>query len=177
MAKQKLAGWIVFKLFTGAHTLLLQQWKWSIVDWEKGMIRIPKEQTKLKKNAIHYSISEVPNLKEWLKWAWEIDGKPAPDKKIAHKSQPTITKHIAKAMNQKKELFIQDKRKKIVPMDTHRNFMRSGFITYGIEIIGVGKVSKIAEDRHNLDKYLAFDAATDGGPEAEKFFGLLPSNL
>ena len=177
MAERKLAGWIVFKLFTGARTLLLQQWQWSVVDWDSERIRIPKHQTKLKKNGIVYPISDIPHLKEWLEWAWEIDGKPSRDKPIVPFSQPTITNHIAMAMNAKKELFTKDKRMKIRPMDTYRNFMRSGFITYGIEEIGLGKVTKIAEDRHNLDKYFAFDSATSGESEAKKFFGLRPVDI
>lgn len=179
MASRKLAGWIVLKLFMGARTLLLQDWKWSVVDWESGRIMIPKHQTKLKKNEIRFSISEIPNFEEWLKWAWELDGKPKPEECIARFTQPTITNLVAKAINEKKELFTSDKRKKIKPAETHRNFMRSGFITYGTQIpaLGVGKVMKIAEDAYNLHKYLAWDSAEGNKPEAEEFWNLRPDQI
>lgn len=182
LASRELAGWIVFKLFMGARTLLLQEWKWSVVDWENDLIRIPKHQTKLKKSDIRFHISEIPNFSEWLKWAWEIDGKPAPEKPIARFSQPTITNLVRSAINEKrgKELFNSlDKRKKIKPAECLRNFMRSGFITYGTQIpeLGVGRVMKIAEDAHNLHKYLAWDSATGKTPEAERFWSLKPDAI
>lgn len=57
--------------------------------------------------------------------------------------------------------------------------MRSGFITYGTQIpeLGVGKVMKIAEDAHNLHKYLAWDSATGKTPEAERFWSLKPNAI
>jgi hypothetical protein len=179
MAAHKLAGWIVLKLFMGARTLLVQEWNWSIVDWESGRIMIPMNQTKLKKTAIRFSIEEIPNFSAWLKWAWQLDGSPKPQENIARFSQPTITKLVAKAINEKKELFTDDKRKTIKPVETLRNFMRSGFITYGTQIqeLGVGKVMKIAEDIHNLDKYLAYDSATGPEPEADAFWRLTPDQI
>ncbi len=177
MAERKLAGWIVFKLFMGARTLLLQQWRWSVVDWERGMIRIPENQTKLKKGEIRFPISDIPNFSTWLKWALEIDGSPKPEQPICRFSQPTITNHVKKAMNAKKGLFVSDKRKTIRPEDDFRNFMRSGFITYGIEKMGIGRVVRIAEDKHNLDKYLANDSATSGTSEAEKFWSIKPEAI
>lgn len=179
MAAHKLAGWIVLKLFMGARTLLVQEWKWSIVDWENGRIMIPMSQTKLKKTAIRFSIKEIPNFSEWLNWAWQLDGRPKPQENIARFSQPTITKLVAKAINERKELFTDDKRKTIKPVESLRNFMRSGFITYGTQIpaLGVGKVMKIAEDAHNLDKYLAWDSATGPEPEAEAFWSLTPDQI
>ena len=179
LASRKLAGWIVFKLFMGARTLLVQEWKWSILDFEKELVRIPKHQTKLKKNEIRFSLSEIPNFANWVKWAWQLDGCPKPEERIARFSQPTITKHVANAINEKKDLFTTDKRKKIKPAESLRNFMRSGFITYGTQIpaLGVGKVMKIAEDAHNLHKYLAWDSASGPEPEAEKFWNLTPSEI
>lgn len=179
MAAHQLAGWIVFKLFMGARTLLVQEWKWSIVDWDRSRIRIPKHQTKLKKSDISFSISEIPNFEEWLKWAWEIDGRPKPNDRIVRYSQPTVTRLVAKAINEKKELFAKDMRKTIKPSETLRNFMRSGFITYGIQIpsLGIGKVMKIAEDTHNLHKYLAWDSARQTEPEAEAFWTIKPEEI
>jgi hypothetical protein len=182
LASRKLAGWIVFKLFMGARTLLLQQWKWSVVDWQNDLIQIPRNQTKLKQSNIRFHISEIPNFSDWLKWAWEIDGKPEPEKPIARFSQPTITNLVRSAINEKrgKELFDSvDKRKKIKPAECLRNFMRSGFITYGTQIpeLGVGKVMKIAEDAHNLHKYLAWDSATGKTPEAERYWSLKPDAI
>jgi hypothetical protein len=179
LAARQLAGWIVFKLFMGARTLLVQEWKWSIVDFQDERIIIPKHQTKLKKNELRFSMSEIPNFTEWVKWAWEVDGKPNPEKPIARFSQPTITRHVEQAMNAKRGLFAKDQRKTIKPAESHRNFMRSAFITYGTEIpgLGVGKVMKIAEDAHNLHKYLAWDSATGRLPEAEKFWNLSPDQI
>lgn len=179
MASRKLAGWIVFKLFMGARTMLVQQWKWSIVDWDKGLITIPRDQTKLKKSDISFNISEIPHFLDWLKWAWEIDGRPSPEDPIARFSQPTITNLVKQAINEKKELFTSDKRKSIKPGESMRNFMRSGFITYGSQIpeLGVGKIMKIAEDAHNLDKYLAWDSAKGPQPEAEAFWSLTPDKI
>jgi len=179
MAARKLAGWIILKLFMGARTLLVQEWRWSIVDWENKMIRIPKEQTKLKKNDVRFSISEIPNFAEWLEWAWELDGRPKPEERITRFTQPTVTKFVSKAINDNKELFTNDKRKTIKPGDSLRNFMRSGFITYGTQIpaLGVGKVMKIAEDAHNLHKYLAWDSADENEPEAEAFWSIKPDQI
>ena len=178
MAKEKLAGWIVLKLFMGARTLLLQEWTWSIVNWEDNLIHIPKNQTKLKKNAVKFVFSEIPNFEQWLRWAWEIDGKPDSSAKIVNVTQPTVTNLVKKAINANKELFGEsDGRKTIRPAETHRNFMRSGFITYGIQKIGVGAVAKIAEDTHNLHKYLALDSSTGDRPESEKFWSLIPEDI
>lgn len=177
MAERQMAGWIVFKLFMGARTLLLQQWKWSVVNWEMQMIRIPKHQTKLKKNEIRFPFAEIGNFKEWLEWAWKIDGSPSPETAICPYSQPTITKHVARAINQRKELFTDDRRKTIRPAESLRNFMRSGFISHGSEVLGFAKVIKIAEDAHNLHKYLAADSATGSVPEAEKFWSLTPDQI
>lgn len=170
-------AWIVFKLFIGARTLLLQQWKWSVVDWHSESIRIPRDLTKTKKSDINFPIADVPNLKSWLQWAWELDGKPSPDQPICKASQPTITNKIKEAMNADKGLFQKDKRKKINPSRQFRNFLRSAFITYGVEVLGVGKVMKIAEDRYNLDKYLTSDTQVGPTSESERYFKLQPKDL
>lgn len=177
LSKQRLGPWAVMKIFMGARTLLLQEWKWSVVHWETEQIRIPQHQTKLKKNAIHFPMSDIPNFKEWLLWAWKLNGEPEPNVKICPFSQPTISKRVAKAMNAKKKLFVDDGRKVIRPAKEFRNFMRSGFISYGVEEIGVGKVMKIAEDHHNLDKYLAYDQPIDEDNRILKFFALHPSMI
>lgn len=177
MAERRMAGWIVFKLFMGARTLHLQQWQWSVVNWEREMIRIPKDQTKLKKNEIRFTFDDIPNFKQWLEWAWNTDGSPTPETPICRFSQPTITKHVAKAINLNKGLFTDDKRKTIKPAETLRNFMRSGFITHGIERLGVGKVIRIAENKHNLNRYIANDSATGGTAEADKFWSLTPDQI
>lgn len=180
LAKEQLAGWIVLKLFIGARTLLLQNWRWSIIDWENHLIHIPKAQTKLKKDAVKFVYTEIPNLKEWLLWAWRIDGEPKKNEFIAPISQPAITNLVKRAINENKDLFgSTDKRRKIQPAKSMRNFMRSGFITYGIEEqrIGVGKVMKIAEDHYNFHKYLAQGSATGTEPEAEKFWNLAPEDI
>jgi hypothetical protein len=180
LAPMKLAGWIVLKLFMGARTMLLQKWKWSVVDWETKRMIIPRDQTKLKKSDIIFHFGDIPNFESWLIWAWQKDGCPSAEMRIARRSQPTITNLVSKAINQKRNLFGEkDQRNKIKPVDCLRNFMRSGFITYGIEnpSIGMGKVMKIAEDTHNLHKYLAWDSSTGRDPESNKFWALKPEQI
>jgi len=174
---QGIAGWLVLKLFMGARTMLLQNWNWSIINWEDQVVHIPKRLTKLKKTDVKFSFSEVPNLEAWIKWAWEKDGRPKPQEKIARYSQPTITKKVCKAINARRNLFGKDGRVTIIPAKELRNFMRSGFITYGIERMSVGTVSKIAEDHFSLHKYIASDVASGNRPESERFWSLTPESL
>lgn len=174
---EEMAGWLVLKLFMGARTMLLQNWNWSIINWEDQVIHIPKRLTKLKKTDVKFSFSEVPNFEAWIKWAWEKDGRPKPQEKIAKYSQPTMTRKVCKAINARRNLFGQDGRVKIRPAKELRNFMRSGFITYGIERMSVGTVSKIAEDHFSLHKYIASDVASGNRPESERFWSLTPESL
>ena len=78
----KICGAVILKLFIGARTNLLHQWKWSIVDWDKKAITIPKGQSKLKRT-YSFSFDCIPHLEEALRWAWEQDGRPSPQDPIA----------------------------------------------------------------------------------------------
>lgn len=177
MAEKKCAAWIVFKLFMGARTELLQRWNWSVVEWEDQRVRIPKKLTKNKKEDVVFDFGEIPNFKEWIEWAWNHEGKPDPSEKICNYSQPSITNRVKDAMNANKALFIDDRRKKLSPADTHRNFMRSAFISYGLEQLGMAKVMRIAEDRYNLDKYIKMDGARSISEETKEYWSLTPENV
>ena len=165
-ADKGLCGWVVFKLFTGARTELVQKWKWNIVNWEEETVTIPRGQTKLKKADIRYEFEEIPNLKKWLKWAHQQDGVANDDQMIVPMSQPTVTGAKKIWMNENKEIFAYrdangecDLRRKIEPRFTHRNMERSGFITHGaalsmIQGSGVTRetIARVAEDRGQLGK-------------------------
>jgi hypothetical protein len=177
LQSEGMAGWLVLKLFMGARTLLLQNWRWSIINWENQMVHIPKALTKLKKTDVKFLFIEVPNFEAWIKWAWEKDGRPKPQDKIAKYSQPTLTNRVSEAVNARRNLFGQDGRVKIRPAKVLRNFMRSGFITYGLERMSGGTVAKIAEDQFSLHKYTAYNAASGNQPESERFWSLTPESL
>lgn len=177
MADQKCAAWIVFKLFMGARTDLLQRWNWSVVEWHNERVRIPEKLTKNKKEDVVFDFKEIPNFKAWIEWAWNYEGKPDSSKGICNYSQPTITNRVKKAMNANKKLFIDDARNKLCPAETHRNFMRSAFISYGLEQLGMAKVMRIAEDRYNLDKYIKMDGARSISEETKEYWSLTPENV
>ena len=177
MSEQKCAAWIVLKLFMGARTELLQKWRWSIVEWNNKRIRIPQKLTKNKKEDVVFDFDEIPNFEDWIVWAWEKEGKPAPAKMICNNSQPTITNRVKKAMNANKKLFVDDGRKKLCPVETHRNFMRSAFISFGLERLGITTVIRVAEDRHNLDKYLKMDGKRSMSVEAKYYWSLTPKSV
>ena len=177
LQNEGMAAWLVLKLFMGARTMLLQQWQWSIINWKDRLVHIPKPLTKLRRTDVKFAFNEVPNFEAWIKWAWEKDGQPKPQAKIAKYSQPTLTRKVFKAINARRNLFGHDGRAIIRPAKELRNFMRSGFITYGVEHISAGIVSKIAEDQFNLHKYIASDVASGNGPESERFWRLTPETL
>ena len=80
-------------------------------------------------------------------------------------------------MNANKKIFIEDGRKKLCPVDTNRNFMRSAFISYGLEKLEMTKVIRIAEDRHNLDKYIKLDGTKSISEEAKEYWSLTTSSV
>ena len=157
--------------------MLVQEWHWSIINWNDRLVHIPKRLTKLRRTDVKFSFSEVPNFEAWIKWAWEKDGHPKPHEKIAKYSQPTITRKVFKAINERRNLFGNDGRVTIRPAKELRNFMRSGFITYGIVRMSEGTVSKIAEDQFSLQRYIASNAASGNQPESERFWNLTPESL
>ena len=185
------AGYIVFKLFMGARSELLQHWKWSVWDRVNDEIVIPADQTKLKKGRIRFSTSWIPNFDKWLQWAWEIDGKPSAGKPICSNTRTVKEKIKRKFFNDHKAIFaLEDKmtgrrdlRAKIKPSETHKNFERNTFISYGMSLayldesksMGITsiRIATIAEDRHNLDKYIDVNKQVDHDT-ALKFFEMTP---
>jgi hypothetical protein len=177
LAKEKLAGWIVFKIFMGARTILLQNWCWEIVNWKDKLIQIPKAQTKLKKSAITFSYSAIPNFEEWLQWAFQIDEPQSKKDFITPCCQPAVTNLVKRAINQNRTLFGGSDDREIIPVAEMRNFMRSGFITYALHVLSPSQVMTIAEDSFNLHKYFAVNADSGSAPEAERFWKLHPNQI
>ena len=154
-------------------------------------IVIPADQTKLKKGRIRFSTSWIPNFDKWLQWAWEIDGKPSAGKPICSNTRTVKEKIKRKFFNDHKAIFaLEDKmtgrrdlRAKIKPSETHKNFERNTFISYGMSLayldesksMGITsiRIATIAEDRHNLDKYIDVNKQVDHDT-ALKFFEMTP---
>ena len=178
MAAKGYAAYIVFKLFMGARTLQLHRWTWEIVDWRDKKIVIPNKQTKNKKGDVSFAFKEIPHFKEWIEWAYELEGKPDAKQKIVSHSQPTVNRSLTAIFNSNRGLFQFCHGNTKISGSAHaRNICRSTFISYGIEVLGGAITSRIAEDLYNLDKYI--DRGNQGtlGSDAKAFFDLHPRDL
>jgi hypothetical protein len=190
-SKLKVCGFAVFKHFTGARTVqLCEEWTWRIVDWKLERITIPKNLAK-KQKGYAYDFEYIPNLKEWLRWAWENDGKPEADKPIVPHTKETVTDHLSKWVNsstEHRDIFrypdangkMPHLNKEIVLGKTHRNFVRSAFISYGNQLINDGgygitkeQIQLVAEDNESWNSYLDSRATSKLGAE---WFGMKPDD-
>lgn len=180
----KICGAVILKLFIGARTNLLHQWKWSIVDWDKKAITIPKGQSKLKRT-YSFSFDCIPHLEEALRWAWEQDGRPSPQDPIAPCCQPKFTNMKKAWINDHREIFAvidshgrKDLDKEIKPIETHKNQERSGFITYGAKLalnaddngFTRDNVALVAEDEQSWESYRDKSRTYQ---QAEEYFALM----
>jgi len=188
-SRWNISGAVVLKLFTGARTKLLHQWKWNIVDWDKRTISIPEDQTKLK-DTYTFAFDAIPNLECALKWAWEMDGKPDPQTPIAPCCQPKFTNMKRDWINQHREIFAitdkagnKDATVPIQPGKTHKNMERAAFITYGAKLalnhndngFTRDNVALVAEDEHSWESYRDKKRTYE---QAEEYFALMEmSNL
>lgn len=178
MAAKGYAAYIVFKLFMGARTLQLHRWTWETVNWHDEKILIPKKYTKNKKGDVSFSFKEIPHLKAWIEWAFELEGRPDPKQKIVSHSQPTVNRQLTAIFNSNRSLFKFGHGNTKISGSTHaRNICRSTFISYGIEFLGGAVTSRIAEDHYNLDKYIARGNQETAGSDAKAFFDLQPRDL
>ena len=89
----------------GARSEHIHLWKWSIWNRERGRIIIPKHQTKLKKADVEFNVSQIPFLKNWLWWGWNIDGRPNDNQPICGSGRGITEKAIKKWMNMNREIF------------------------------------------------------------------------
>ena len=180
----KICGAVILKLFTGARTNLLHQWKWSIVDWDKKAITIPKGQSKLKRT-YSFSFDCIPHLEQALRWAWEQDGKPEPQEPIAPCCQPKFTNMKKAWINDHREIFAvidshgqMDLHKEIKPIETHKNMERAAFITYGAKLalnaddngFTRDNVALVAEDEQSWESYRDKKRTYK---QAEEYFALM----
>ncbi|MEO1856706.1 MAG: hypothetical protein ABGY95_04985, partial [Rubritalea sp.] len=186
---QPKAAEIILKCFMGARSELVHLWNWSIWNRETGRITIPKEMTKMKTHNQVFKVSEIPFLEEWLWWAWEIDGRPSDDQPICRSGRGETERLSKKWMNMNKHIFsvshenrLYDLETEIKPAKTHRNHIRSAFITYAQTMTGLGAESMeitrasivtIAEDKHCWDSYVDPNADQES---AKRFFELTPDN-
>ena len=190
-SKQKFCGFAVFKIFTGARTeQLIKHWKWNIIDWLNERVIIPPNWTKLG-NGYEYNFKDIPNLKEWLKWAYKTDGQPNDEENIVPYSQSHVTRSLNKWINsstQHRRIFIHrdadnkmpSLNKEIILRDTHHNFLRSAFISYGNQLTKDGgygvtmeQIQLVAEDKKSWDSYLDSSASSKLGAE---WFGMKPDD-
>lgn len=175
---EKLLPWLVLKSRMGVRTQLLQGYRWGFFNLEKGWARIPDEQTKLKQGkAIDINLKEVPTLVEWIKWAYEIAGKPKPKSKIVTVSQPTATNKLKALMLNNKDFF-EGCFEKDLKGNTRvaHNIFRNTFITNAIRLRTIN-VPEVVEDTHNLGRYYSRGSGSDAPPDATAFFEFLPSDL
>ena len=153
-------------------------------NWDEGKITIPKGQSKLK-GSYSFSFDAIPHLEECLRWAWEQDGRPSPQDRIAPCCQPTFTKMKKAWINDHREIFAvidshgnKDLDKEIKPVETLKNMERAAFITYAGKLakdaedngFTVNNVGLVAEDRHSWDSYYDDKRTMD---EALRFFALM----
>ena len=187
-SKEKFCGFAVFKHFTGARTTqLIKNWNWGCIDWEQERITIPRNWTKLG-NGYAYNFKDIPNFKEWLEWAYKNDGQPKDEEGIVPYSQSHVTRSLNKWVNEHREIFrhqdadgkMPSLNKKIILKETHHNFMRSAFISYGNKLALDGRygvtreiIQRVAEDKESWDSYLDSDASSEIGVE---WFGMTPDN-
>jgi len=194
VGKHALCGWVVFKLFCGARTEFIQKWKWSIVDFEKGVVTVPRNLTKMKQADQRYELDEIPYLRAGLLWARAQDNVTSDNQRIVPVCQGTVSEWKKRWMNSHKEIFAyqdangnRDLTKPIVPKETHKNMERSAFISYGstlAKIKGSGitgdSVGRIAEDTTCWDSYIDHGTQLENGTlatEARAYFKLLEDFL
>ena len=192
--KHPLCGWWVFKCFAGARTELIQKWTWSIVDFEKGVVTVPRNLTKMKLADQRYELDEIPYLRAGLLWARAQDNVTSDKQKIVRVCQGTVSEWKKRWMNSHREIFAyqdangnRDLTKPIVPKETHKNMERSAFISYGstlAKIKGSGitgdSVGRIAEDTTCWDSYIDHGTQLENGTlatEARAYFALLEDFL
>ena len=185
----KICGAVILKLFIGARTNLLHQWRWSIIDWDDKKITIPESQSKLKRT-YSFSFDCIPHLEKALRWAWEQDGRPSSQDPIAPCCQPKFTNMKKAWINDHREIFAvidshghKDLDKEIKPIETHKNMERAAFITYGAKLaLNVNdngftrdNVALVAEDEQSWESYRDKKRTYQ---QAEEYFALMEiSNL
>ena len=131
------------------------------------------------------------NLKEWLKWAHKTDGQPNDEENIVPYSQSHVTRSLNKwvnSSNQHRKIFINrdadnklaSLNKKIILRDTHHNFLRSAFISYGNQLTKDGgygvtmeQIQLVAEDKKSWDSYIDSSASSK---LAAEWFGMKPDD-
>ncbi len=186
---RNLCAWTVLKLFMGARTRhSSEMWTWHMFDLETGRVTIPRDCTKMKKANVTFHMDELPNLREWLKWAREQDQPEDDSERICPYSESTALAWRREHMNANKEIFAledpktgkKDLRKRIVPDKEFHNAERSAFMTYGTCLsrlsnsgVELDTICKVTEDWDSHKSYVddSYDAA-----DAKFYFGMVPDD-